>query len=150
MTLIHLCITQWSSTKLFISTMLNIFISTCLPMILLKFPPLTKTDPAVCNCKTCILSSRGGERMHQLDKAAKPPSFRSGKPSKIGSSGLPAPVRRRRKIRRSGYSSRQKNAEKSLWANAPDGTWCQQALGRPPPSPARAWWHHVLSGTSIS
>ena len=50
--------------------------------------------------------------MHQLDKATKPPSSRSGEPSKIGLSDLQAPVRHRQKIRQSGYSTRKKKKKK--------------------------------------
>ena len=42
----------------------------------------------------------------------------------------------------------KKNAEKSLWANAPDGTWCHQALGRPTTLAGRAWWQVCMNTVS--
>ena len=122
-----------------------------------------------------VPGAAGGGVIIPAASSRRPPSPHSGVFSNwIGPLGLPAPVRRRQEIRRSGYSSQKtrkrpsllapilanflarsgrrasqplfdaarkyrevgipvekKTPKKSLWANAPDGTWCHQALGRP-------------------
>ena len=99
-------------------------------------------------------------RIFQLDRAVGPPSPCSKPPEKNDEVGiqvekkkrkppsLPAPIlanfparsgRRASqplfdaagKYDKVGIPAEKKTPKKSLWANAPDGTWCHQAPGRP-------------------